>query len=102
MSYRDQIDRKCNGCAGEDPRNCTGKNCPLWKYRISKKKDDVNDLREAVKSKCLDCCGGDDESSLRLVVTCKDDYCPLYHSRREAIGREVFDSEEQMAEIFGG
>jgi hypothetical protein len=96
MSYRDQIEKKCTYCSGEDPRKCSGKDCPLWKYRIPKKKDDVDELREAIKNKCLDCCG----ESLRIVVTCRDDYCPLFHARRDAIGREVFDNEEQLAEIF--
>ena len=101
MSYRDQIDRKCNGCSGEDPRNCTGKDCPLWKYRIPKKKEETDDLRKAIKAKCLDCCGDDETTSLRLVVTCRDDYCPLFHLRRDVIGRELFDNEEEMGGIFG-
>jgi hypothetical protein len=96
MSYRSQIDEKCKECSGGSAENCSGKDCPLWKYRIKKKKEENSDLKEAIRLKCLDCCG----DSIRILVTCTSKSCPLYTARREAIGREVFDNESEIADIF--
>lgn len=97
MSYRDQIDRKCSACCPDvTPQECTGKECPLYKYRIKKKNESTSDLKDALKMKCLDCMG----DSIRLVVTCTSEYCPIYPFRREVFGREVFDNEEELGDIF--
>ena len=64
---------------GDTVRDCGGKDCAFYKYRMGKLNgDSEKDVLDTIRNYCInECCDGKE----MMEKICEGDHCPLYHYR---------------------